>query len=52
MLRNRVTENVEPWVSSGCMAKPERIASEQPTISTGLRPKRSLSQAESGWPLP
>ncbi|CRX07193.1 hypothetical protein PAERUG_P6_East_of_England_6_IMP_1_03_09_03722 [Pseudomonas aeruginosa] len=48
MQRNRATLNVEPWLSSGSMAKPEAIAARLPSSSTGLRPKRSLSQADSG----
>lgn len=52
MQRNRATLNVEPWLSSGSMAKPEAIAARLPSSSTGLRPKRSLSQADSEWRRP
>ena len=48
MHRNSATPAVEPWVSSGSMVKPERVARMPPTTSTGLRPKRSLAQAARG----
>ncbi|MNP66665.1 hypothetical protein D3C76_1624000 [compost metagenome] len=48
MHRNSATPQVDPWVSSGSIRKPDRIAKTPPMISTGLRPKRSLAKADSG----
>ncbi|MNW01565.1 hypothetical protein D3C71_1972190 [compost metagenome] len=48
MHRNRATPQVVPWVSRGSMVKPESTASTPPMINTGLRPKRSLAQADKG----